>query len=374
MRHASTSRLVTLLCAGLILSGCGDSKPPEPQAAAAVTVVQVVEQDIRPSTSFTGRVQAKDKVDLRARVDGFLERRLFTEGADVKQGDLLFVIEKGLYQAAVDEAHAALEKAEATLQLAEVELARQKELYEKNVGSKAAFDQATAKHGEARGSVLGQKASLERAKLQLGYTDISAPIEGRIGRASVSIGNFVGPSNSALATIVTQDPIYVSFPVTQRQILDIRKAQAEAGSSAPETVIYVQLADGSRYAQAGKVNFLDVTVSQGTDTVQVRAIFPNPNRVLVDGQLVSVIAQGGKPEHALLIPQQALQIDQTGGFVLVVDQDSKVQVRRVETGPAVGARIVINKGLKSRERVVTGGIQRVKPGQVVQVTEEKPEA
>jgi membrane fusion protein (multidrug efflux system) len=262
--------------------------------------------------------------------------------------------------------------AEATLKLADIEVARQTELVQRNVGAQARLDEVTAKQGEARGNLLAQKAALERAELQLSYTDITAPAAGRIGRANISVGNFVGPSSGTLATIVSQDPIYVAFPVTQRQMLDVRKGQDPA---TPDTyVIYVQLADGSRYQHAGKLNFLDVTVNQGTDTVQVRATFPNPDRVLVDGQLVNVVVELGKGESVLQVPQQAFQVDQSGAFVLVVDKDSKVEVRRVETGRVVGTNLSVLKGLSVGETVITEGIQKVRPGQVVQATEIKPGA
>ena len=353
------------------LTGCGDAQqgarapaPPPP----AVTVVKAARQDVRPTYRFTGRIEAVMKVDLRARVDGFLEKRLFREGGDVTEGELLLAIEKGLYKAAVDEARAAIMTAEASLKLADVEFARQSELVQKNVGAQARLDEATAKQGEARGSLMQQKAALERAELNLSYTDITAPIAGRIGRANVSVGNFVGPASGPLATIVSQDPIYVGFPVTQREILEYRKEK----SNPAEIVVYVQLADGSRYAHPGKLNFLDVTVNQGTDTVLVRASFPNPERTLVDGQLVAVVLEGGTPEHAVLVPAQALQLDQTGTYVLVVDNENKVQVRRVEVGVPHGTAMIIRKGLNEGERIVTEGIQRIRPGQVVNPAEAKP--
>lgn len=373
---AFSVRLAAGFAFALALGGCGDGKQADPAAAApppAVTVVKVVAEDVKPTTTFTGRVEAKDKVDLRARVDGFLEKRLFTEGDDVKQGDLLFVIEKGLYQAAVDQDQAALEKSQATLKLAEIEVARQTELTQKNVGTQAKLDEVTAKQGEARGQVAADKAALEKAQLQLSYTDIRAPISGRIGRASVSVGNFVSPASGALATIVSQDPIYVSFPVTQREMLDVRKEESASGKPG-EYVIYVQLADGNRYKEPGKLNFLDVTVKEGTDTVQVRATFPNPDRILVDGQHVTVVAETDKGEKALVVPQQALQVDQTGPYVLVVDKNDKVQVRRLELGATRGANVVVTKGLTAGERVIVEGIQKVRPGQLVQATELKPGA
>jgi membrane fusion protein, multidrug efflux system len=375
LRQSPVLSLAAATSMALLVAGCGDSKQANPSASApapAVTVVRVTAAEIKPAKTFTGRIEAKNKVDLRARVDGFLDKRLFTEGEDVKEGELLFVIEKGLYQAAVDQAKAALETAEATLKLGDLEVDRQTQLFQRNVTAQATLDQATAKQGEARGNMLAQKAALEKAELQLSYTDIKSPISGRIGRASVSVGNFVGPSNGALGTIVSQDPIYASFPVTQREMLAVRKQQA--ASKGGDYVIYVQLADGSRYPSAGKLDFLDNTVNQGTDTVQVRAVFANPDRVLVDGQLVTVVAEEGKGESALLVPQQALQVDQTGPYVLVVDKDNKIQVRRVEAGVARGANIVVSKGLAADERVVSEGIQRVRPGQVVAPTEAKPGA
>ena len=375
MQRLSLLLVALVLCALLLVSGCGDNKQPNPAASApppAVTVVKVAATEIKPTTTFTGRIEAKNKVDLRARVDGFLEKRLFAEGADVAESELLFVIEKGLYQAAVDQAKAALETAESTLKLADLDVDRQTQLFQRNVTAQATLEQATAKQGEARGNMLAQKAGLEKAELQLSYTDIKSPISGRIGRASVSVGNFVSPSNGALATVVSQDPIYASFPVTQREMLAVRKQQAEGKGS--EYVIYVQLADGSRYPGAGKIDFLDNTVNQGTDTVQVRAAFANPDRILVDGQLVTVVVEEGKGESALLVPQQALQVDQTGPYVLVVDKDNKIQIRRVETDVTRGVNIVIRKGLAADELIVTEGIQRVRPGQVVAPTEAKPGA
>ena len=372
MRRALVLPVVSALGAMLLVAGCGDGKQADPAASApppAVTVIRVSTAEIRPATTFTGRIEGKEKVELRARVEGFLEKRLFTEGANVKSGELLFGIEKGLYQAAVDQAKAALLTAESTLKLADLDVERQTQLFQRNVSAQATLDQATARQGEARGNMLAQRATLEKAELQLSYTDVTSPIDGRIGRASISVGNFVGPSSGVLATTVSQDPIYANFPVTQREMLAVRKEQA-ANNTGP-FVVYIQLADGSRYPSPGKIDFVDNTVNQGTDTVVVRAIFPNPNGVLVDGQLVTVVVETGKGESALVVPQQALQVDQAGPFVLILDKDNKIQVRRVDVDSVRGADAVIRKGLEADELVVTEGIQRVRPGQVVTPTEAK---
>jgi membrane fusion protein (multidrug efflux system) len=355
----------------LLLSACGQAQQPQQAAAPppAVTVVKVATENVRPSSTFTGRVLAKDTVELRARVDGFLEKRLFVEGSNVKDGDLLFVIEKGLYQAAVEEAKAGVETAEATLKLTELDLTRQRELVQRSVAAQAKLDEVSAKQGEAQGNLLAQKAALDKAKLQLSYTDIVAPLTGRIGRAHISVGNFVGPSSGTLATIVSQNPIYVTFPVTQREILEFRKR----GDADPSAVtVYLELADDTRYPIPGKVDFVDVTANPGTDTVLVRAIFANPDGLLVSGQLVSVVAETGPGQNLVVVPGQSLQLDQAGAFVLVVDKDSKVQVRRVDIGSPRGTNMIVLKGLEPGERVVSEGIQRVRPGQVVTATEARP--
>jgi membrane fusion protein, multidrug efflux system len=364
-------RLAAIVIAAVGTSACGRQDQHTETAAPppAVTVVAVAKEEIKPTVTFTGRVQARDKVDLRARIEGFLQKRLFEEGQDVKEGDLLFVIEQAPYKATVDEIKANIEKAQAQVSLANVEYDRASKLVASQTGTQQRLDEATAKQADARGEIARLKASLERAELQLSYTEIYAPIAGRIGRATVSVGNFVTPATGPLATIVRQDPIYVSFPVTQREMLEVRKEE----SAGEEPTIYLRLADGSRYAETGKVNFVDVTVNSGTDTVQVRAQFPNPQRLLVDGQLVTVVAEMGKPSSVLVIPQQAVQVDQAGPFVLVVDNASKVEVRRVEVDQGPGTRMIVTKGLAAGDKVITQGVQKVRPGEVVQATEVKPE-
>ncbi len=349
----------------------GQSAAPPP----SVTVARPVAKDIRPSISFSARVEAIDKVELRARVDGFLEKRLFTEGQDVAAGDLLFVMEKGQYEAAVGQAKGAIQSAESALALTNIEVERQTALVAKSAAPKSQLDLATAKQREATGSLAQLNASLDKANLDLSYTDIRAPITGRIGRSQYSVGNFIGPSSGVLATIVSQDPIYVTFSVSQREILEVREKLGTSGSKLGEHVsaasVHVLLANGKQYDRPGKVDFVDVTVDQGTDTVPVRATFPNPDRILIDGQLVNVTVEGGTPENTLVIPQSAVQLDQSGPFVLVVNSEKKVETRRIEAGPPVGSELPVLKGLTAQDLVITEGIQKVRAGQLVAPIETK---
>jgi membrane fusion protein (multidrug efflux system) len=368
-RHAF--RAILPVAAALLLTACEPAAKNEAAPAApppAVTVVMIGEQDMVESVAFTGRVEAVDKVEVRARVDGFLEQRLFGEGKDVKKGDLLFVIEKAPYEAAVAEAEGALESAKAALARANVEFDRQQSLAKSNVSAQARLDDAVAARDQAKGNLAQLEAKLERARLELGYTDIVSPIDGRIGKSEFSIGSLVGPASGPLATIVSQDPIYVSFSVTQREILAVCREEAR-GVCRGEAVVKVQLADGSFYPANGQISFVDVVVNQGTDAVGIRATFPNPKQALVDGQLVTAVVQSENPELALMIPQTAIQVDQIGTFALVVNAENKIEVKRIELGPASGTNYVVSKGLAAGDRVVTEGVQKVRPGQQVQASE-----
>jgi membrane fusion protein (multidrug efflux system) len=369
---ALTALAIATIATTLDAAGQDTGKPAV--APPSVTVVAVVEKDIRPSISFTGRVEAIDKVDLRARVDGFLEKKLFIEGQDVKAGDLLFVMEKGQYEAAVAQAQGNLEAAQALLSLAEVEVKRQTDLVAKSAAPQSQLDLARAKQQQATGQMDQLRAALTQAELNLSYTDIRTPIAGRIGRSLYSVGNFIGPSSNALATVVSQDPIYVTFSVSQREILAVREKLGNSGKLGDQVnsaVVLVQLADGTQYPQPGKIDFVDVTVNQGTDSVPVRATFPNPQRILIDGQLVNVVVQGAAPEAALVVPQSAIQIDQGGSFALVVNKENKIEVRYIQPGRMEGADATVTKGLAAGDLVVTEGIQKVRPGQVVAPVEVK---
>jgi membrane fusion protein (multidrug efflux system) len=367
---ASPALLIALI--GPALLGACDQQTETSATAApapppAVTVISVQPTEVTPGFGFNGRVVAVDEVQLRARVTGFLEKRLFQEGADVKAGDLLFVIEKAPYQAVVDQRQAELASAQANQVNTAVQLRRGEELVKNKNIPQAEVDQRRAANEMAAAQILEAQAALEQAQINLGYTEIHAPIAGRIGRADLSVGNLVGPDSGVLATIVSQDPIYVTFPVSQRQLLAHR---GEYG----EPVVRVTLPDGALYDHTGKLNFLDVQVDPGTDTVTVRAELPNPDRVLVAGQFVGVRVERGEPERVLTVPQASLQLDQAGPYVLVVGGDSKVEARRVTLGAPDGAQVVVQSGLQTGDKVIVDGIQKVRPGMVVAATEAPPGA
>jgi len=359
--------------------GRGGGKPPQAPAGAAagpapaVTVVRVESADVRPSTTFTGRVQAIDKVDLRARVPGYLEKQLFQDGAQVESGQLMFVIEQPPYQAEVAKIQADLQGAQADLLNAKAELSRQEQLVSKGYSTPAKLDEAKSKFGLAQGTVDKDQAALEQAKLNLSYTEVRSPVAGRVGQRAYSVGNYVQPSSGTLATVVSRDPMYVMFPVTQRELIDIRRKAEAEGVDGRAVTVRLQLADGQMYDQTGAVDFVDVTVNQATDSVNVRAKFPNPKGWLIDGQLVTAVVESTAPRKALLIPQQALQFDQTGYFVLVVDADNKVKVQPIGIGSGHDTDLEVISGLNEGDRVITEGVQKVRPEQVVNPTE-KPKA
>lgn len=358
----------------LLLPGLAPAQSQQPPAPA-VTVVAVEATDITPSVVFTGRIEAIDKVELMARVDGFLEQRRFEEGGLVRTGELLFVIEKGLYQAQLDAVDADIAAAEAAVKLAELDVERQSTLVQRQAIAQSVLDQARAQADEARAQLQRAQASRTRAELDLGYTDIKAPIDGRIGRASVSVGDYVGPNSGPLATLVSQDPVYVTFPVTQRQLLSFRESATSQGDTSTVTV-RVRLADGRVYEHAGRIDFVDVQVDPGTDTIAVRAILDNPDALLIDQQLVTALVETATPRTALVVPQRAVLADQGGRFVLVVGDDNTVEQRPITVGQSIdGGRYAVTGGLEEGERVITEGIQRVRPGMTVDPAEaDKPAA
>ena len=375
MKFATQSITASVAC--IALSACNPAttaQPPAPPPPAAVGVVTVQQRAITPSLSFIGRVKAIQTFQVRARVEGFLEKIAFKDGQQIKAGDLLYQIEKTQYQAAVEQAKANVAAAEAVERNAQFAYNRAAELVKSSAGTQANVDQTRAALDSAKASVLQNQAALTIANENLGYTDIASPIDGRVGFTAVTLGNLVNAATGVLATVVSDDPIFVEFPVSMRQIADLAAQHKGDVSHGTDIKVHATLANGKPYDQVGEWSFVSNQVDQQTDAVSVRATFVNPQRALLDGAFVTVKVDQGAPQPRLIIPRSALQLDQIGVYVLIVDDEKKAQVRRVTTAEAVSTEIAIASGLKEGEKVIVEGIQKVRPGSVVNATEVSGEA
>ncbi|HEX4616931.1 MAG TPA: efflux RND transporter periplasmic adaptor subunit [Stellaceae bacterium] len=363
-------RLLAAVCLLLpLLVGCDEKKQAAAPADPAVGVRPAAMKGVSQSFEFVGHIKATDKVDVRARIEGFLEKVAFREGQDVKAGDLLYQLEQPPFQAQVNTAQASVAQFEAQYRNAQVTLERAQYLLKTVAGQQSNVDSALAAERALAAQIEGAKAQLQTAQINLGYTEIRAPINGRIGRTAYTLGNLVNPASGVLATIVSQDPIYVLFPVSVRDLEIIREARRKEEGGLAKIDIRLRLPNGSEYPHRGVWNLTDPQVDQQTDTLIMRAIIPNPERQLTDGEFVTAIIRERREAPRLVVPQAAVQIDQSGRYVLVVDDQNKVAQRRIETGPDQGTDVVVTSGIKEGEKVIIDGIQKVRPGQVVQVTE-----
>jgi membrane fusion protein, multidrug efflux system len=355
------------ICALVLVSGIAGPAAGQQGQPSAVPVgtVSAERKAVINTLDFVGRIEAVNRVEIRARVTGFLEEVLFKEGDLIKEGAPLYRIEKDQFEAAVGQAQGALERSKAAKVLSELQLQRAQELLEKQSGSVVARDQARAADQQAAGAVMQDEASLQTAKINLAYTDITAPIGGKVGRTNITKGNVVGPDKGVLTVIVSQDPMYVTFPVSQREFLRARQAGPQV--QVTDIKIGIRFADGSTYDQTGRINFVDVTVDRATDTITVRATMPNPKGTLVDGQFVRVGAEIGAPVERVVIPQAALIADQQGIYVFVVE-DGKAVVKRVKVGPESGTGVVIDEGLSGNEQIIVEGVQGIRPGAPVRAS------
>jgi len=345
------------------------------QAPAGPPSVGVVRAEMRPvteSSEFIGRVQAIGRVSLTARVTAFLEQRLFVEGTEVNEGDLLFKLERGPFEAAAQQQEAAVADASARLANANIQLNRAQQLLGGPAGRTSSVDDAIAAQRSQAAQVSAAQAMSRMAQLNLSYTEIHAPISGKISRAAVTVGNVVSPSTGALASIVSQDPMHVLFPVAARARLEMEKRYADKGGL-NAVLVRLRLSDGSMYGHVGKIDYVDPSVAPNTDTIILRASIPNPplrpaepgqpvERPLTDGAFVTVSVEGIEPVTALSIPRAAVLSDQQGNFVYVVGPQNKIEQRKIQLGQSTPASAIILSGLKEGESVVLEGLQRVRPG------------
>jgi membrane fusion protein (multidrug efflux system) len=357
-------RVLPAIALAIGLAGCqptGEVAAPADAPPPSVGVATVVQREITPSMEFVGRVEAIDAVDLVARVQGFLDSREFEEGASVAAGQLLFRIEREPFEAAVATRRADLARAEATLLNARLQRERLEPLIPRGGATQAQLDEAVAAEHVAMAAREAALVAIRLAEIDLGYTEIRAPFEGRIGRANFAEGAVVGPTAGPLARLVRIDPVFVTIPVTDRAMLAVRRA-GDSGGFAP----FLRLADGSLVDAPGKFRFSDPEVDTNTDTVRIRASFDNTEGVLLPGQHVTVMVRATETRQALVVPQVAVQQDQAGRLVLTLNPDNKVQVTRVKLGDRVDTDWIVLEGLEAGERVIVEGIQKARPGMVVE--------
>ncbi len=310
----------------LLIASVGHAQTPS--GPPSVGVVRAEQTAITETSEFVGRIQAIDRVALTARVTAFIDQRLFTEGAEVKQGDLLYRLERAPFEAAVQQQEAAVADTSARLANANIQLARAQSLLATPAGQRSNVDDAIANQRSLAAQVLSAQAQLRSAQINLDYTEIHAPVAGKISRTSITVGNVVSPSSGPLASIVSQDPMYVLFPVASRSLTELEKRYADRGGI-NAVVVKLRLPDGSIYEHEGKIDYVEPTVSATTDTILLRARISNPprkeaeagqavERPLVDGAFVTVLVEGIQPVMALGIPRKAVLSDQQGDYVYVV--------------------------------------------------------
>ncbi|WP_119459103.1 efflux RND transporter periplasmic adaptor subunit [Rhodospirillaceae bacterium SYSU D60014] len=354
--------------AAFLLAACdgGDSggEPSQTQSQPVpVGIIEVQPEPVAVAETFVGRLEAIQNVEIRARISGVIEERLFDAGETVRQGQSLFRIERQVYEAVVEQRRADLAAAQAEQENANAQLRRAQELVGRGNIPEATVDERQAAARSAEAAVLQAQAALRQAEIDLGYTNINAPVAGRIGRANFDVGDLVGPESSALTEIVNQDPIYALFSVSQRVLAEVRQNAGPTGPEPSDFVVRLHLVDGTLYPHPGRIDFVATSVDRGTDTVQVRAVVPNPKHILRDGQFVQVVVEEAEPELAIALRQSAVLADQQGNFVMAVTPEDRVEIRRVELGETLDrGRVVVQSGLEDGDRVIVQGIQRVQPG------------
>ena len=363
-RHVRSHARVGLAALATLSLATAHAAAPPP----SVLVMPVEIKDVAPVQTFPGQVQAIQTVTVVARVSAFLEKVAFEEGSAVKAGQLLYQLQQGPYQAAVEQAQGALAQAQATLRNAQLNYERDSKAGNLAISAQQ-LQQDVSARDVAQGQVDAARGTLETAAINLSYCTVVAPIDGQIGRTQYTAGNLVGPTSGPLATIVQLDPIRVAFSVSDAQLVEVEQSTGMSRDQLIKLVtLDVQLPNGSEYSHPGKIEFLNNQVDTATATLTVWGRFDNPDRLLVPGAYVTVAVHRTKPEKRPVIPVQAVQNEQQGQFVLVVGPDNKVGQRTVKTGRQIGQDYIVESGLSGGERVITEGIQKVHPGEAVSPT------
>ena len=340
-----------------------------PAAPPAVGVLEAAKRPITESNEFLGRIEAVNRVAVVARVTAFLDKRLFAEGTEIKTGDLLYHLERGPFEADLKSKQAQVAQLQATLVNAKLTADRARTLLSGPAGQQSTYDAALANQQSLEAQIQAAQAQVDLSQINLDYTEIHSPIDGRIGRTAVTEGNVVTPSSGTLATVVSQDPMYVTFPVSVREALGLRERYATRGGF-KAVVIRIRLTDGRLYDQVGQLNFVNNTIDQGTDTILLRGTIPNHElasglRELTDNEFVSVLLEGVEPVEVLAIPRSAVLSDQQGDYVFVLGADNKAEQHRIQLGQSTPTIAAVINGLTLGDKVIVEGLQRVRPGQPV---------
>lgn len=357
---------IALICSAALISGCNESSAGAQKAPPVeVGVFTVVSQPLPISTELPGRTSAYQIAEVRPQVGGVIQKRLFVEGANVQAGTSLYQIDPATYEAAANSAKAALAKARANLLTTQPKVARYKELVEIEGVSRQEYDDAVAANEQALADVATAQAALDTANINLKYTKVLAPISGRIGRSSVTPGALVTASQTtALTTVQQLDPIYVDVTQSSNDLLRLKR-ELESGNlkKSGQAKVTLLLADGTTYAEVGKLQFSDVTVDLATGNVTLRALFPNPKFDLLPGMYVRAVVENGVNEKAIAVPQQGVSRNQKGqATALVLNKEDIVEPRILETGGTIGDKWLVTSGLADGDRVIIEGLQKVRPG------------
>lgn len=355
--------LIIFICVPIIyqqLSGfiAGKIQAANMKKPATVQVTTPEEKDIYSESTIAGRISAKYTVDVLARINGWLQKRFFDEGAYVKKGQTLFLIEPDQYQNAVNNASANVKQTNAVLVNAQKELERAKELVKQDYVSKSYYDQALATRDQAQAAYDAAKAQLADARLNLGYTKVTSPIDGKIGKIIITEGNLVNTQSGPLARIVSVTPVYVTFNIKSSEFIKYRKLDNTVDFS--NMIVKVQLADGTFHDEEGKIEFVDNEVNQTTGTIALRATFENADELLVPGDFVTVSIKSKNPKHVLLVPQASVLDDSTGYYVWTVDENGLAERRDIKVSDEIDKKWIVEEGLEAGESYVAKGIQSVR--------------
>ncbi len=366
--------LISIATAAIVLAACGQKQSAPPQQTPEVGVVTAQPTAVPVVTELPGRTNAFLVAQVRARVDGIVLRREFTEGSLVKAGERLYKIDPAPYIAALNSAKATLAKAQANLVTQNALVARYKVLVAANAVSKQDYDNAVAAQGQAQADVDAGKAAVDTAQINLGYTDVISPVTGQVGISQVTPGAYVQASQATLMSTVQQlDPMYVDLTQSSLDGLKLRREVQEGRlkTSGPNAAkVTLVLEDGRSYKEPGKLQFTDVTVDQTTGSVTVRALFPNPDRVLLPGMFVRARIEEGMNDSAYLVPQVGVQHDQKGqASVMVVNSANKVEVHPIQTSGTQGQDWIVDSGLNPGDRVIVQGTEKVRPGATVKAVD-----